>query len=183
MCPHPRLMPRALSWLICGTHQRKRCGRRLQVCPTPQRYKYAYAVVWEGTFTGCHWATGDCIAPLQGQDCVTLRCDNSDVVCPPNCGSCSPLRTHPLLRLEWLPLFGNGLRQHRGRVAALPDMQCKVACVIVLQGWSGVRGGRALPVARSLARDQPSADFSSSHGRLSDHIERRSVVMARDTIP
>jgi hypothetical protein len=62
------------------------CTSLPQVCPTPQRYKYAYAVVWEGTFTGCHWATGDCIAPLQGDDCVTLRCDNSQVVCPPNCG-------------------------------------------------------------------------------------------------
>lgn len=69
----------------------------LQVCPTPQRYKYAYAVVWEGTFTGCHWATGDCIAPLQGQDCVALRCDNSEVVCPPNCASCLPLHTRPPL--------------------------------------------------------------------------------------
>lgn len=82
--------------LVYWSARRECCDRLLQVCPTPQRYKYAYAVVWEGTFTGCHWATGDCIAPLQGQDCVTLHCDNSNVVCPPNCGSCLPLRTHPL---------------------------------------------------------------------------------------
>ena len=93
-----------LGW--CPVHQADCWSLRhecrdwlLQVCPTPQRYKYAYAVVWEGTFTGCHWATGDCIAPLQGQDCVTLRCDNSEVVCPPNCGSYLLLCLHSL---SWL---------------------------------------------------------------------------------
>lgn len=57
----------------------------VQTCPTPQRYKYAYPVVWEGTFGDCHWATGDCISPLKGSDCVTLSCGTAAVVCPPAC--------------------------------------------------------------------------------------------------
>eukprot|EP00208_Stichococcus_sp_RCC1054_P008188 CAMPEP_0206149676 /NCGR_PEP_ID=MMETSP1473-20131121/37907_1 /ASSEMBLY_ACC=CAM_ASM_001109 /TAXON_ID=1461547 /ORGANISM="Stichococcus sp, Strain RCC1054" /LENGTH=1805 /DNA_ID=CAMNT_0053547157 /DNA_START=182 /DNA_END=5600 /DNA_ORIENTATION=- len=59
-------------------------GKGTVPCPTAQRYKYAHPVVWEGTFTGCSWATGDCISPLKGDDCVTLSCDSANVVCPPN---------------------------------------------------------------------------------------------------
>lgn len=56
-----------------------------QICPTTERFKYAYAVVWEGNFTGCQWSTGECLAPLKGDDCNILSCSDSAVICPPNC--------------------------------------------------------------------------------------------------
>jgi hypothetical protein len=97
--------------------------------------------------------------------------------------ACRRCRCTPCRVCNDILLLDDGLQQHRGRVVELSNMQCKIACVVVLQGWSGVRGGRALLVARFLAREQQSADCSSSHGRLYDHIERRSDVMARTRPP
>ena len=61
-----------------------------QTCATTERFKYAYAVVWEGNFTGCQWSTGECLAPLKGDDCNILSCHDSAVICPPNCALLVP---------------------------------------------------------------------------------------------
>lgn len=46
-------------------------------------YSYAYPQVWEGGFESCNWKIGDCLAPMEGKDCVNYKCDHLQIQCPP----------------------------------------------------------------------------------------------------
>ena len=52
--------------------------------PTNERYRYAYPIVWNATFTGCRFSTGDCYGPIEDDECDVVHCDNGQVSCPPD---------------------------------------------------------------------------------------------------
>lgn len=46
---------------------------------------YAYPGVWDGQFSGCSWKQGECITPMEGDDCWVYTCTGSQVYCPSSC--------------------------------------------------------------------------------------------------
>lgn len=54
-------------------------------CFGRERWEYAYPGVWDGSFQGCSWQRGECISPMEGDDCWIYTCGQTDVHCPSSC--------------------------------------------------------------------------------------------------
>lgn len=56
------------------------------MCHMPCSHSYSYPGVWDGSFQRCSWTVGECVTPMEGDDCLVFTCQGSDVHCPSSCG-------------------------------------------------------------------------------------------------